>query len=474
MGWVMVRPATTYVDDGFTAKAGFLEKREALQRLLNDATSGLFDVVMVVDLDRLTRAEDLIERASIMGPLQRARVDIYVKKSGQRLDLNSDNGDLHVGLGTYFAAQENRTRRERTIRGKINAAMNGRKPAGPTPYGYSYDKSLKEPWGHHPERAEAVREIYRQILAFVSCYRVALDLEERGFPRTRGGAWQRERVWSIVTNPLYRGEYLVDKKRGLVVKVPAIVTDEVWFAAQEALKQRRSYPVPRRRHVNLCERIAFCGTCGERMGISGNTKLVRYYVCRLKRQKGLSADRCSNRMQQVHDVDNRVWEATRKVLERPDLLAAAVKTKAESAASSVQGVAHEMVDWRRRLERLERAEAEVLIQFQRGQVSQGALNRALDSARRDQSIYQRNLAVAEQQLATARQVDKDSVTLAALVTRLRRRLETTSSLERQELIRLLVPGRDGYHITIGPGLNIEIAGLLRERSETVFSTFGSL
>src|SRR5688572_15760238 len=58
----LVRPPDYYVDDGKTAKAGHLEKRTAFMRLLADMEAGQFDVVCVVEDDRITRADDLLER----------------------------------------------------------------------------------------------------------------------------------------------------------------------------------------------------------------------------------------------------------------------------------------------------------------------------------------------------------------------------------------------------------------------------
>jgi DNA invertase Pin-like site-specific DNA recombinase len=77
-GWMLAKPVETYVDDGRTAKAGFLAERTAFTRLLRDAGLGQFDVVVVVDLDRLTRSEDLRERGEVLGAFQEAGVQIAV------------------------------------------------------------------------------------------------------------------------------------------------------------------------------------------------------------------------------------------------------------------------------------------------------------------------------------------------------------------------------------------------------------
>src|SRR4051794_34789735 len=93
-GWTLVAPADTYVDDGRTAKAGHLEKREGFTRLFADMAAGKFDVVVAVDQDRLTRSEDITERGEVLGAFQRAKVQIAVAATGQVLDLGSSMGDL--------------------------------------------------------------------------------------------------------------------------------------------------------------------------------------------------------------------------------------------------------------------------------------------------------------------------------------------------------------------------------------------
>jgi DNA invertase Pin-like site-specific DNA recombinase len=102
--WSLAMPVGTYVDDGRTAKSGQLEHRLGLAKLLRDAAAKLFDVVVVVDIDRLTRAEDLAERGAILGALQAAGVRIASATSGQVLDLSTSTGDLFTTLHAFFAA----------------------------------------------------------------------------------------------------------------------------------------------------------------------------------------------------------------------------------------------------------------------------------------------------------------------------------------------------------------------------------
>ena len=85
---------------------GFLSKRTSFTRLIQDAALGLFDVVVIVDMDRLTRSEDLQERGEVLGAFQRAGVQLAISSTGQLLDLRSSVGDLMSSLGTYWGQAE--------------------------------------------------------------------------------------------------------------------------------------------------------------------------------------------------------------------------------------------------------------------------------------------------------------------------------------------------------------------------------
>ena len=454
-GWDLVSPATTYMDDGKTAKAGHLEARTGLGRLLRDAAAGLYDVVVVVDQDRLTRAEDIIERATIMGAFQRAGVKVASAISGQILDLDTSHGDLMASLGGYFAAEWSRKHRARIMEGKATAIARGRKPAGPTPYGRTYERATGE-WGLDDERAAAVREVFARVLGGESVSRIAAALEESGAPRTRGGAWTHARVFDIATSSTYRGEWFANKAKGLSLRVPAIVDDPTWHAAQAALRRRRPANWTRGRYVNLCQGLSVCGLCGAPMGVTGGLQQIRYYVCQHKKRPGAGVERCANRMRQIAETDELVWARLSALICDDELLAAAA-APAGDGENSVDWE-REAKDYEKRLARLERAEAEILALFRRGKVSSGAMDRELAGAARERSLLERNRDLAREQLGRGALGAIQEQALADAIEDLRERVGGSSAEERRELVRLLVPAGGGA-ITMRPS-EVEIVGLL--------------
>lgn len=453
-GWTLARPADTYVDDGRTAKAGHLDKRDGFQRLIADAARGLFDVVAVVAMDRLTRAEDMLEKAAVLGPLQRAGVRIAEAGTGQVHQLDDALGEFVAYLATFAAAKENEERRERTIRGRIEAAKRGRKPAGPTLYGYRFDRA--QGWSIDEEAAVIVREMYRRTIGGESCYRIALDMERRGIPRPRAGRWHRDRVWQILVNPAYRGEYTCDKGRGLVVQIPPIVPAEDWAAAQETMKHRRTCSTPRSKRWNLCEGITVCSLCGARIYITGNRDRRRYYVCD-RRIRPDDGGRCTLPYWRVESLDARVWGLVRETLERPDLLEEAAHTRRRKPDRDWP---KELARCDRKLDQMTRAEAQILDRFASGQVSKGALDMYLRKAAGDRERVTADRDLARQNVEAAERTAAEVDTLRAAVAAIRQRMASATPRERQELVRLLVPGRDGYRVELTPD-GPRVRGVLR-------------
>ncbi len=262
MGWQLVRPVETYVDDGRTAKAGHLQRRTGLLALLRDLASGGIDVVVVADIDRLTRSEDHGERGAIIGAFQRHGVQIALASTGQVLDLSSSIGDLIVGLQAFGAADENRRRSTRTIAGKLTAIDRGWKPSGPTPYGLAYDR-VTHKWSLDPITSAIARQICERVAAGESTETIALDLERQGAPRTRSKIWLRERVWKIATLPhLSSGRWCADHARDLWIPVPVVVDPALWQRAQSRLVEAGKRGLRRTKHVYLLEGLARCATCG--------------------------------------------------------------------------------------------------------------------------------------------------------------------------------------------------------------------
>lgn len=451
--WDLVRPVGTYVDDGRSASKHFA-KRTGFHRLLADMALGEFDVVAVVDMNRITRVDDMEERGRILGAFQRAGV-VIAGLDGSRSDLGTFAGQVVSAIQTAQAAHDNKARTETMMRGAVTAAIKGRKPRGATPYGYTYDvrkESSSAPWGVHLERAAIIREIYQRVASGESCQAVGRDLERRKVPTPRRGHWTQS-IWRIVANACYRGPWAVDKGRGLVVDLEPLVTDELWFAAQAAVSRSALRGLRRTRHVYLCEGLAVCSLCSSPLWITSSIEggeRVSYYVCQRRRRPDPDG-RCLQPFRRTAQVDGAVWAAIADLLSQPlPQLERVLSGRRGAADGDAQTWEQDLAGWRAQLEQLAAAEEAILDRYSRALVSEQAMDRHLKQTASRRALLERQVATARDRSSAARRAGVGAVELAAMLGRIRAALPTMSPVERRDLVRALVSGGGGQVVTVGP------------------------
>jgi DNA invertase Pin-like site-specific DNA recombinase len=462
-GWELV---DTYVDDGKTAKAGHLEKRDGFARLLADMAARKFDVVVVVDQDRLTRSEDLRERGEVLGAFQRAGVQLAIASSGQLLDLGSSMGDLLSGLQAFFSAEENRKRRERSLRGKDEAARQGRKPGGITPFGYVYTKA--DGWKLNAATTGFVVQIYERVAAGESCEQIARDFEHHMISRPRGGHWGAERVRGIVHAETYKGVW---RHRGIAIAVPRTVSDEIWNAARAGLKRYGASGANRTEHVHLLPGLVFC-ECGTRMHVKRAKSHARppapaniwYYFCGSKRYYHYKAE-CAQKFRRRDDVEERVWRQTCKLLDHPDHLARLLTKAKDDVAGDASSFERDLADYEKKLDRTARAEATVLERFRRDLVSERVMDAELGRIATERRWLERQLAAAREQAESARRRDRLSSEVLASLERLREHAGGATPEMRAKIVKLLVS-----QVEVKLDGTVVITFTLRERAPVEVST----
>jgi DNA invertase Pin-like site-specific DNA recombinase len=462
-GWDLVRSPDYYIDDGRSAKTGKLGQRLNFLRLLEDAgrSPRPFDVVVVIDAKRVTRTESWRERGLILGVLQDAGIKIAIASTDQVLDLNTDEGDLLIGLETHFAAKDNRSRRESILRGKDTAIRRGRKPAGPTPFGYLYDRATGA-WSVDPELGPIVIEIFERVAGGESCETIARNLQARGVPRARPsknrrrqpGRWNRERVHQIARAATYRGTWTANKSKGLSVAVPRIIGDDLYSVVDEALSRRGRRGEARVRHVYLAQGIARCAICGALIGCGSTSppgpsrQRVFYYWC-TRRRRPIDGERCRLRMRRVEEVDSLLWDKLSEALARPDIVRQALAESQPTESGGTLEAAAELAAAEREVARMTEVDSIVVERFTRGLIPSAVMDSHLERSTRERTALERKMSRLRGQLS-ARGLAEASVTaLETSVARLRQRLASASLPERRGIVRTLIPGRGDNWVVLG-------------------------
>lgn len=185
-----------YTDGGFS---GSTTERPALEQLIKDAQSKLFDTVLVYKLDRLSRSQKdtlyLIE-------------DIFLKNNIEfvslleNFDTSTPFGRAVIGLLSVFAQLEREQIKERMQLGKLGRAKSGKSMMwAKTSYGYNYDKETGSMTVNEYESL-AVKEIFTSYLAGMSITKLRDKINEE-YPKQP--AWSYRTIRGILANPVYCG-----------------------------------------------------------------------------------------------------------------------------------------------------------------------------------------------------------------------------------------------------------------------------
>jgi DNA invertase Pin-like site-specific DNA recombinase len=229
------------VYDGGGFSGGNVE-RPALQRLLADFAARRIQVVVVYEVDRLTRS--LADFAKMVELFDAHGVS-FVSVT-QSFNTTSSMGRLTLNVLLSFAQFEREVTGER-IRDKIAASKRkGMWMGGLSPWGYlPHERRLVI----DEVQAQRVREVFRLYLALNCVRRLKVELDRRGWttpPRVtrREGAagskpFSRGHLYRILCNPIYVGR-ISHEGEVFPGNHPAIIDEALWNAVQARLAEHET------------------------------------------------------------------------------------------------------------------------------------------------------------------------------------------------------------------------------------------
>ena len=253
--------------------------RPGLQSLLEDAEKRLFDVVLIVKMDRLWR--NLADQLYLIEQFQ--KLGIKLEATDEDIDLETPDGITWAQIRGAFNEAERRKISYRTKVGMRKKASLGEWCGGYTPFGYSYSKYAKT-LTPNEEEAPLIKEIfYLYVTKKMGAKSIATYLNKKGV-RTRGRyPFSTSRIISIITNPIYTGKIRWDGKIYPGTH-QAIIDEKTFNEAQTILARRREDPSLRRSNSSnyLLSGLLHCERCRRYMvGVNahGRNDVYHYYAC---------------------------------------------------------------------------------------------------------------------------------------------------------------------------------------------------
>jgi site-specific DNA recombinase len=278
-----------YIEDGYT---GSLLDRPALNQLRADLKTDLFDTVYFLSADRIARA--VTYQTIIVDELLKHSKQIII--NGKDYEQNPENKLTLTMLGA-FAEYERAKIMERMGHGRLHRLRMGEmSSSGHRIYGYRYVK--KTPTSPatlviNEEQAAIVRLIFEMFASGdFGLVTISRFLEERRVPTFAGRShWDRGQIKSMLQSETYtgtryynritattdtnregkqvvRGKWVFrDRAEWIAVKVPAIVSRELFDEVQEKLRRHEErYCTPITHY--LLGGLVQCGVCGSRCSSS--------------------------------------------------------------------------------------------------------------------------------------------------------------------------------------------------------------
>jgi site-specific DNA recombinase len=357
-----------YCDEG---ESGYYLDRPALDRLRDAARDGLIDALLVQNPDRLARR--YAYQVLLLEEFKRWKVAVRFLKQPPP---ESPEQKLLVQIQGVISEYERARIMERTRRGRLYWARQGRPVCSHVPFGYRYiPRNRDEPPSLEvdEEAAPIVREIFQWYVSEgLNIRHIASRLTDRKVPPPKGDIsyWDPSTVSFILKNEAYLGRWYLNRfkrepgsaqkrprnirrsrEEWIPIPVHPLLSPEDFMKAQQIRESGRHGGAKPLRYpeTHLLRRLVECGACGRKMTAHNHSSgEFRYYWCRgpdTRRFLPLNS-RCPHATVSAPPLDDLVWSDVVSLLTDPQLLLTAWKE--QNRMSENQGLSREEI---RRLKR---------------------------------------------------------------------------------------------------------------------------
>ena len=268
-----------YIDEGISGIS--TQKRENFNQMIADAHNDLFDFVITKEISRFAR--NTLDSIQFTRELLNCGVGVFFQNDN--INTLDEDSELRLSIMSSIAQDELRKLSSRIKFGHQQAIKNHVVLGNSRIFGYDKkDKKLVI----NEEEAKMVRDLFELYATDQYSMKQIEDLFwEKGYRNRNGNKIAHTTMANTISNPKYKGYYVGNKvkvvdmftkkqhflppEEWVMFKdesgelVPAIVSEELWEAANIVLA-RRSKDVKNRQnlcnHANLLTGKLFCTHCG--------------------------------------------------------------------------------------------------------------------------------------------------------------------------------------------------------------------
>ena len=269
-----------YIDEGLSGIS--TQKRENFNLMVSDAHNDMFDLIITKEISRFAR--NTLDSIQFTRELLSCGVGVFFQNDN--INTLDEDSELRLSIMSSIAQDELRKLSSRIKFGHQQAIKNHVVLGNSRIWGYDKkDKKLVI----NEEEAKIVKELFELYATDQYSMKQIEDIFwERGIRNRKGNKLSHSTMSNTISNPKYKGYYVGNKvkivdmftkkqhflepEEWVMFKdetgdiVPAIVSEELWEAANVVL-ERRSKDVKNRQnictHANLLTGKMFCTHCGK-------------------------------------------------------------------------------------------------------------------------------------------------------------------------------------------------------------------
>lgn len=300
------------------AISGTVSNRNGLNSILN-ITNSVADMVVVSELSRLSRQDDIFETLTQIHTIIR-NVDLVildepdkVYEAGKTIILSDF---LMLAIKAYGAADERKKIVSRMTTGKDSKVQafplmltDSNIPTGfkavPNP-NYIKGATPKMLLVEDEERMQLVRDIFNYVANGLSLGKTAEKLNMLGYRTARNKPFYEQSIRTIINDSIYNG---VRYWKGMKLELPVkFISNEICNLAHKKVQENKNYSGEAQKHYNPLKGIIKC-PCGQ-TSMYGRTSSCITYRCLDRIKMGIKSP-CTNVGIKAETLIYAVWKDVR-------------------------------------------------------------------------------------------------------------------------------------------------------------------
>ncbi|MBR2159992.1 MAG: recombinase family protein [Clostridia bacterium] len=256
-----------------------IANRPQMQLLLDDVAAGLYDGVVCVEIERLSRGNQ-IDQVEILDVFKGSKTKIYTLQ--KIYDLSKEEIDEeYFEFALFMSRREYKTITRRLQRGRLQATKEGYYIGNNLPYGFDKVKIDK---GYvltpNPIEADVVRYIFNEYVAGVGTSSIAKALNDKGIRTKQGSFWVNTRIIDTIKNKVYIGMIHSTKLDIWVEGKHEAIIDPATFEQAQVIYNTKAPKVRKNDKIkNPLAGLVKCGCCGLLMQRNSNRYKYEYLLC---------------------------------------------------------------------------------------------------------------------------------------------------------------------------------------------------